>query len=67
MDLNPGNCLIDQRGYLKLIDFGIAQRFGKIDPHGPIKAEGGGRPLLRSSEGPFTLWDIRTLSSALSD
>ena len=51
MDLNPGNCLIDQRGYLKLIDFGIAQRFGKIDPHGPIKA----------------LWDIRTLSSALSD
>eukprot|EP00931_Biecheleriopsis_adriatica_P063886 TRINITY_DN3876_c0_g1_i7.p1 TRINITY_DN3876_c0_g1~~TRINITY_DN3876_c0_g1_i7.p1 ORF type:complete len:1126 (+),score=253.50 TRINITY_DN3876_c0_g1_i7:910-4287(+) len=65
LDLKSENCLIDQQGYLKLIDFGIARRITKTS-YGPLK----GTPMFMAPEmilgkGHTTVADLWSLGICL--
>eukprot|EP00930_Biecheleria_cincta_P043017 TRINITY_DN2958_c0_g1_i1.p1 TRINITY_DN2958_c0_g1~~TRINITY_DN2958_c0_g1_i1.p1 ORF type:complete len:1936 (-),score=358.88 TRINITY_DN2958_c0_g1_i1:26-5833(-) len=65
LDLKSENCLIDQQGYLKLIDFGIARRITNTR-YGPLK----GTPMFMSPEmiigkGHTTVADLWSLGICL--
>ncbi|CAE7453119.1 ATPK2 [Symbiodinium natans] len=65
LDLKSENCLIDQQGYLKLIDFGIAQRITNTR-FGPLK----GTPVFMAPEmvlgkGNSTVADLWSLGICL--
>jgi len=65
LDLKSENCLIDQQGYLKMIDFGIARRITKTR-YGPLK----GTPVFMAPEmvlgkGNSTVADLWSLGICL--
>lgn len=65
MDLKSENCLIDQQGYLKIIDFGIARRITNTR-YGPLK----GTPMFMAPEmilgkGHTTVADLWSLGICL--
>ncbi|CAE7781207.1 PRKG2, partial [Symbiodinium pilosum] len=65
LDLKSENCLIDQQGYLKLIDFGIARRITNTR-YGPLK----GTPVFMAPEmilgkGNSTVADLWSLGICL--
>lgn len=65
LDLKSENCLIDQQGYLKMIDFGIARRITNTR-YGPLK----GTPMFMAPEmilgkGHTTVADLWSLGICL--
>ncbi|CAK9026003.1 unnamed protein product [Durusdinium trenchii] len=65
LDLKSENCLIDQQGYLKIIDFGIARRITNTR-YGPLK----GTPMFMAPEmilgkGHTTVADLWSLGICL--
>jgi len=65
LDLKSENCLIDQQGYLKIIDFGIARRITS-SRYGPLK----GTPVFMAPEmilgkGHSTVADLWSLGICL--
>jgi len=67
LDLKSENCLIDHQGYLKIIDFGIAQRITRSRCHVMLGTPIIMAPEMISGKGYTTVADLWSLGVCLYD
>jgi len=67
LDLKSENCLIDHQGYLKIIDFGIAQRITRCKCHVMLGTPIIMAPEMIRSKGYTTVADLWSLGICLYD